>query len=92
MFEYFDCTLKYDTGFFLFKTFQMLRCPTKQKRIYGSWKPENMQRAILEVKAGYSSLRKAAQKYSVPSSTLSDRVRRESERRWGLGVKTQTVV
>ena len=75
MFEYFDCTLKYDTGFFLFKTFQMLRCPTKQKRIYGSWKPENMQRAILEVKAGYSSLRKAAQKYSVPSSTLSDRVR-----------------
>jgi hypothetical protein len=52
----------------------MLRCQTKQKRKYGAWTPENMHRAILEVKAGYSSLRKAAEKYSVPSSTLSDRV------------------
>lgn len=73
------------TRVFLFKTFQMLRYPTKQERIYGTWKPENMRRAIFEFKAGNSSLRKAAQKYSVPSSTLSDRVsgKVKEDRVWG---------
>lgn len=50
----------------------MLR--SKQKRQYKTWTSEAMTQAVLEVKAGYSSLRKAAQKYEVPKSSLSDRV------------------
>lgn len=46
----------------------------EKKRVYGAWDPENMRKAITEVKSGYSSLRKAAEKYSVPSSTLTKRI------------------
>lgn len=52
----------------------MLRSPTKKKRVYGAWDPENMRKAITAVKSGYSPLRKAAEKYSVPSSTLTKRM------------------
>lgn len=70
----------------------MLRCQTKKKRVYGAWDPENMRKAITEVKSGYSSLRKAAEKYSVPSSTLSDRVsgKVKEDGVWGSKPKLST--
>lgn len=70
----------------------MLRFQTKKKRVYGAWDPENMRKAITEVKSGYSSLRKAAEKYSVPSSTLSDRVsgKVKEDGVWGSKPKLST--
>lgn len=64
----------------------------EKKRVYGAWDPENMRKAITEVKSGYSSLRKAAEKYSVPSSTLSDRVsgKVKEDGVWGSKPKLST--
>lgn len=45
------------------------------KRDYRTWTTESMSAAVVDVKSGILSLRKAAEKYAVPKSSLNDRVR-----------------
>lgn len=77
--------IKYNAFNFLF----MLQMPRQYKRIStkGSWTSENLRAALTAIDEG-ASIRQASLRFSIPRSTLQDRIKNRNTERAVLGRKS----